>query len=58
MSARATIGARLRAARWWIPAALALLLGFADLARGGVVLAPILLATAYLVLVPAALLRR
>lgn len=58
MSARPAIGARLRAQRWWIAAALALLLGFADLARGGIVLAPILLATAYLVLLPTALLRR
>ena len=56
MSARPA--ARLRALRWWIVAALALVLGFLDLARGGVVLAPILLATAYLVLLPTALLRR
>ena len=57
MSARPP-AARLRALRWWIAAALALVLGFLDLARGGLVLAPILLATAYLVLLPTALLRR
>ena len=58
MSARAPLGARLRALRWWAAAALALLLGFLDLARGGIVLAPLLLSAAYLVLLPAALLRR
>lgn len=49
---------RLRALRWWAAVVVALVLGFVDLARGGLVLAPILLATAYLVLVPTALLRR
>ena len=44
--------------RWWAPAALALLVGYADLARGGVVLAPALLALAYTVLIPVAVLRR
>jgi hypothetical protein len=58
VSRRQAIRARLRAVRWWAAVAGALLLGFADLARGGVVLAPILLAVAYLVLVPTALLRR
>jgi hypothetical protein len=48
----------LRALRWWAPAALALAAGYADLWRGGVTLAPALLALAYLVLVPAAVLRR
>ena len=57
MSARLP-AARLRALRWWILAALALLLGFVDLVRGGMVLAPLLLAAAYLVLLPTALLRR
>lgn len=52
------MSARLRALRWWAAVALALAVGFADLARGGVVLAPIALAVAYLVLVPTALLRR
>jgi hypothetical protein len=39
-------------------AALVLLLGYADLVRGGVVVAPILLVTGYLLLVPLALLTR
>ena len=39
-------------------AALALLLGYADLVRGGVVVAPVLLVTGYLLLVPLALLTR
>jgi hypothetical protein len=39
-------------------AAVILLLGYADLVRGGVVVAPILLVTGYLLLVPLALLTR
>jgi hypothetical protein len=39
-------------------AALVLLLGYADLVRGGVVVAPILLVTGYLLFVPLALLTR
>ena len=39
-------------------AAAVLLLGYADLVRGGVVVAPILLVTGYLLLVPLALLTR
>ena len=39
-------------------AALVLLLGYVDLVRGGVVVAPILLVTGYLLLVPLALLTR
>jgi hypothetical protein len=39
-------------------AAAALLLGYADLVRGGLVVAPILLVAGYLVLVPLALLTR
>ena len=38
-----------------LAAALLLFLGFADLVRGGATLAPILLAAAYLVLVPLSL---
>jgi hypothetical protein len=41
----------------WGLAALALLLGYADLARGGVTLAPILLVLGYCVLVPIAILK-
>ena len=42
---------------WWALAALTLLLGYADLARGGVTLAPVLLVLGYCVLVPVAILR-
>ena len=54
------VGSRrmLHALRWWGPAALALAAGFADLWRGGVVVAPALLVLAYVGLVPLAVLRR
>jgi len=42
---------------YWTVAALVLLAGFVDLARGGVTLAPILLVIGYCVLVPLAILR-
>lgn len=42
---------------WWGLAALALLLGYADLARGGETIAPILLVLGYCVLVPIAILK-
>lgn len=42
---------------WWGAAAIALLLGYADLAAGGVTLAPLLLVLGYVVLVPVAVLR-
>jgi len=41
----------------WIVAAATLLLGYADLWRGGETLAPILLVIGYCVLVPLAILR-
>ena len=43
---------------WWGAAILSLLLGYADLVRGGITLAPILLVLGYCVLVPIAILRR
>lgn len=43
---------------WWGLAALALALGYADLIRGGITLAPILLVLGYCVLIPLAILRR
>jgi hypothetical protein len=46
-----------RSAFWWALAALALLVGYADLARGGVTLAPILLVVGYCVLIPVAILK-
>ncbi|MEX1187538.1 MAG: hypothetical protein WEA80_13210 [Gemmatimonadaceae bacterium] len=42
---------------WWGLAAVAILLGFADLWRGGETIAPILLVIGYLVLVPIAILK-
>jgi hypothetical protein len=42
---------------YWTVATIVLLAGFADLARGGVTLAPILLVIGYCVLVPLAILR-
>ena len=42
---------------WWVIAAVTILLGFADLARGGTTVAPILLVAGYCVLVPIAILR-
>ena len=42
---------------WWPAAALALIVGYADLWRGGTTLAPILLVAGYCVLVPIAIMR-
>jgi hypothetical protein len=42
---------------WWGIAALAIVAGFADLARGGETIAPILLTVGYIVLVPMAILK-
>ena len=42
---------------WWGLAAVTILLGYADLARGGTTIAPILLVAGYCVLVPLAILR-
>jgi amino acid transporter len=42
---------------WWGIAIAVLLLGFADLARGGETIAPILLVIGYCVLVPIAILK-
>lgn len=46
-----------RALAWWVVAAVVLLAGYADLARGGETLAPILLVLGYCVFVPLAILR-
>lgn len=43
---------------WWGAAVVALVLGYADLARGGDTIAPILLVVGYCVLVPRAILAR
>ena len=42
---------------WWGIAAATILLGFADLWRGGETIAPILLVVGYLVLIPIAILK-
>ena len=47
-----------RAALWWGAAGLAIVLGFADLWRGGETVAPILLIAGYCILIPAAILKR
>ena len=43
---------------WWGIAAVTLIAGYADLARGGETVAPILLVLGYCVLVPLALLKK
>jgi hypothetical protein len=42
---------------WWGIALLSIALGYADLARGGETIAPVLLVAGYCVLVPLAILR-
>jgi len=48
---------RTRGLMWWGIAALVIIAGFADLARGGETIAPILLTIGYCVLVPLAILK-
>jgi hypothetical protein len=48
---------RTKSAGLWGAAALTLALGYADLARGGETLAPILLVVGYCVLIPLAILK-
>ena len=48
---------RMRGLMWWGIAALVIVVGFADLARGGETVAPILLAVGYCVLIPLAILK-
>jgi hypothetical protein len=49
---------RSRALLWWGIAAATILAGYADLARGGETIAPILLVVGYCVLVPLAILKK
>lgn len=49
--------ARPRTWIWWALAALALAAGYADLIRGGMTIAPLLLVLGYVVLIPIAILR-
>lgn len=48
---------RTRAMMYWGGALLVLALGYADLARGGETIAPILLVAGYVILVPLAILK-
>ena len=48
---------RTRSVIWWVAAAVILLAGYADLARGGETIAPLLLVAGYCVLVPLAILK-
>jgi len=52
-----TLNPRSRALLYWGAAALALLLGYLDLWRGGETIAPLLLVLGYVVLVPLAILK-
>ncbi|MBX3175436.1 MAG: hypothetical protein KF709_13555 [Gemmatimonadaceae bacterium] len=46
-----------RPALWWGLSAAALALGYADLWRGGITVAPILLVVGYCILIPVAILK-
>lgn len=56
--AESELSSRPRSWIWWGAAVVALVLGYADLMRGGITIAPILLTLGYCVLVPVAILRR
>lgn len=55
--AEAEANTKSRALLWWAVAIIVLLAGYADLARGGETIAPLLLVAGYCVLVPLAILR-
>ena len=55
--AEAEVNNRSRPLLWWGIALLAIAAGYADLARGGETIAPVLLVLGYCVLVPLAILR-
>ena len=55
--AEAQATARSRPLLWWGIAILVIIAGYADLARGGETIAPLLLVAGYCVLVPIAILR-
>ena len=57
MSAEAQATSRSRPLLWWGIALLVIVMGYADLARGGETIAPVLLVAGYCVLVPLAILR-
>jgi len=51
------VASRTRGMMWWGITAVVIIAGFADLARGGETIAPILLAVGYCILVPIAILK-
>lgn len=51
------INVRTRSISFWAAALIVIVVGFADLARGGTTIAPVLLVLGYCVLVPIAILR-
>jgi hypothetical protein len=55
--AEAQVPARSRPLLWWGIALAVILAGYADLARGGETIAPVLLVAGYCVLIPLAILR-
>lgn len=55
--AEAEVSTRSRPLLWWGIALLVILAGYADLARGGETIAPVLLVVGYCVLIPLAILR-
>lgn len=55
--AEAEATGRSRPLVWWGVALLVILAGYADLARGGETIAPVLLVAGYCVLIPLAILR-
>lgn len=56
-SSNRRISARTRSISLWAAALVVIVVGFADLARGGTTIAPVLLVLGYCVLVPIAILR-
>jgi hypothetical protein len=57
MLSNASNAPRRRRVLWWTLAAACLILGFADLARGGETIAPVLLILGYCVVIPIAILQ-
>ncbi len=53
----AKVGSRTKSIGLWIAALATIAIGFADLARGGTTIAPVLLVIGYCVLVPIAILK-
>jgi len=57
LMAEAEVSTRSRPLLWWGIALLVIVAGYADLARGGETIAPVLLVVGYCVLIPLAILR-